>query len=272
MTVYNKIFTKILDSSIWLETDATRLVWLTLIASMDEHGIVQFASVKNLAHRTRVSEDAAIAAVKTLESPDPDSSDPDNEGRRIERIPGGWIVLNAKKYRDLVTRAVAQEKTRARVAKFRAKNNPDSGNADVTVVKRPVTPSEAVSETKAEAETPNPSSEAPPAEAKAPRPRNLVMDKLAEVCGMPPSEIGPVLAKRLQRVITTIKQSTPTVDPAQIERRAHNYHRMFPECKLTPEAMEKHWTVCSIESATATPFAQKPAIGVRPPPLVPAMR
>ncbi len=149
--MYNKIFTKILDSSIWLETDATRLVWLTLIASMDENGFVQFASVRNLAHRTRVSEEAATEAVKILESPDRDSSDPDNEGRRIERIPGGWIVLNAAKYRELVTRAVAQEKTRIRVARFRERHATETnGNADVTPVLRSVTPSEAVSGSKAD--------------------------------------------------------------------------------------------------------------------------
>ncbi len=146
--VYNKIFTKILDSSIWLETDATRLVWLTLIASMDENGFVQFASVRNLAHRTRVSEQAANEAVKILESTDKDSSDPENDGRRIERIPGGWIVLNAAKYRELVTRAVAQEKTRLRVARFREKKaNVTVGNAPVTScteTSRSETPSEAL--------------------------------------------------------------------------------------------------------------------------------
>lgn len=152
--MYNKIFTKILDSSIWLETDTTRLVWLTIIASMDEDGFVQFASIKNLAHRTRVSERAAAAAVKVLEGPDSNSSDPENEGRRIERVPGGWIVLNAPKYREIVTRAVAQEKTRLRVARFRQRNV-TACNAHVTASNVLVTPSEAVSEAKAVSSNPS---------------------------------------------------------------------------------------------------------------------
>jgi hypothetical protein len=144
--VYNKLFTKILDSSIWLETDSTRIVWLTLIAAMDETGFVQFASVANLAHRARVPEDAAVQAVQRLESPDKNSSDPDHEGRRIERVPGGWMILNAEKYRELVTRAIAQEKTRQRVARFRAKQHAvTNGNGDVTLCNESVTPSEAVS-------------------------------------------------------------------------------------------------------------------------------
>ena len=133
--MYNKIFTKILDSSIWLEPDATRLVWLTLIAGMDEDGFCQFASVANLAHRARVSLKAATAAVATLEGPDVNSSDPDFDGRRIERAAGGWIVLNAAKYRELVTRVVQRERTRERVRKHRATKSNDTetgSNASVT--------------------------------------------------------------------------------------------------------------------------------------------
>ena len=52
--MYNKLFTKILDSSIWLEPSGTRIIWLTMIAAMDENGFVQFASVANLAHRARI--------------------------------------------------------------------------------------------------------------------------------------------------------------------------------------------------------------------------
>ena len=117
--MYNKIFTKILDSSIWLESDTTRVVWITMIAAMDETGFCQFASVANLAHRARVNPEMAETAVATLEGPDPNSSDPDNEGRRIERVPGGWIVLNAEKYRAIVSRATGQEGTRRRVQAFR---------------------------------------------------------------------------------------------------------------------------------------------------------
>ena len=143
--MYNKLFTKILDSSIWLESDHTRIVWLTLIAAMDETGFAQFASVANLAHRAIVPVSAAEESVKRLEGPDANSSDTDHEGRRIERVPGGWMVLNAHKYRELVTRAVSQERTRARVAKHRAKMK--GSNADVTAANGSVTPSEAKTDT-----------------------------------------------------------------------------------------------------------------------------
>lgn len=141
--MYNKIFTKILDSSIWLETDATRLVWITMLAAMDEDGFCQFASVANLARRAVVDLDKAEEAVRVLESPDKNSADPDNEGRRIERVPGGWMVLNAGKYRELVTRIISREQTRVRVARHRMRNAP------VTHSNKKVTPSEALSESEA---------------------------------------------------------------------------------------------------------------------------
>lgn len=117
--MYNKLFTKILDSSIWLESTPTRIVWLTMIAVMDEVGFAQFASVGNVAHRARVTLEEANKALHTLESPDPASSDPANGGKRLQRLPGGWLVLNAEKHRAIVSRVVVQEQTRARVRKFR---------------------------------------------------------------------------------------------------------------------------------------------------------
>ena len=146
--MYNKLFTKILDSSIWLESDSTRIVWLTLLSAMDEDGFAQFASVANLAHRARVAPEACAEAVKCLENPDANSADPDHEGRRIERVNGGWIILNAEKYRLMVTRVIAREQTRERVRRFRAKTR----NAIVTDSNDKVTPSEAYTETETEAE------------------------------------------------------------------------------------------------------------------------
>ena len=110
-----------------------------------------FASTKNVAARARVTTEQAESAIQAFESPDPDSGDPENDGRRIERFPGGWLVLNAHKYRAIVTKAVARERTRERVAKFRAKK--EECNADVTKCNVPVTPSDAEAYADTESET-----------------------------------------------------------------------------------------------------------------------
>lgn len=146
--MYNKLFTKILDSSIWLEAMPTRLVWLTMIAAMDEDGFVACASPANLAHRAIVPLEDTERALETLEGPDKNSSDSDREGRRIERVPGGWIVLNAKKYQQIVTRSIARERTNERVRKHRERKAKASKcNADVTACNASVTPSDTYSDT-----------------------------------------------------------------------------------------------------------------------------
>lgn len=139
--MYNKLFTKILDSTIWLESDATRLVWITFLAVMDEDGFVALSAVGNVAARARVSVEAAEGAIKALESPDRSDPSQDHEGRRIERVPYGWMVLNATKYRELVARQTARESNRERVRRHRARNAPVTPR---NVVSRPDTQSEAV--------------------------------------------------------------------------------------------------------------------------------
>jgi hypothetical protein len=118
---------------------------------MDEDGNAMFACVDNLAIRARVTVEQAEAAVRAFEAPDPKSGDPDNDGRRIERFPGGWHVLNAHKYRAMVTKTIIREQTRVRTARWRAKQSVTQSDAHVTHSNENVTPSEAVSEAVSEA-------------------------------------------------------------------------------------------------------------------------
>jgi len=141
--MYNKLFTKILDSSIWLAPDATRIVWITMIAAMDEDGFVQFATPANVAAGARVSNESAEKALAELEAPEPSTANFEDDGRRIERVPGGWMVLNAPKYRDMVLRVAIREQTRQRVARHRAEKKGSVGNAPVTPVYGFVTQSRA---------------------------------------------------------------------------------------------------------------------------------
>lgn len=141
--MYNKLFTKILDSTIWLESDSTRLVWITFLAVMDEDGFVALSSIGNVSARARVSLEDTERAIKDLESPDKLDPSQDHDGRRIERVPYGWMVLNSTKYREIVIRENAKAKNRDRVAKYRAKR----GNAKVMVSNEKVMPSVAVTET-----------------------------------------------------------------------------------------------------------------------------
>lgn len=142
--MYNKLFTKILDSSIWLENNHVRLVWITFLAMMDQDGTVALSGIGNVASRTRITEDEAEEAIKILESPDPRNPGQEHDGQRIERVPGvGWIVLNSSKYRDIIRADEVRAKTRERVKRHRLKT---SCNGVVTACNDLVTPSEAEAE------------------------------------------------------------------------------------------------------------------------------
>jgi hypothetical protein len=144
-----KVYEKILDSSIWGQSSDTRIVWITMLAMSDAEGNVA-ASIGGIARRAAVSLEAAQSAIQYLESPDEESPEDEYEGRRIERVPGGWVILKRSEYRDKQTQA--QQRTAERVrnhrrAKSEQSNAPalpgSSRNGDVTpcnAVKRPVTP------------------------------------------------------------------------------------------------------------------------------------
>lgn len=106
---WTKLFSSIVTSSIWCEDDKTFRVWVALLALSDQEGIVE-GSVPGLANLCRLQPAEMRAALEKLASPDPDSRSPEFEGRRIEKIEGGWRLLNYEKYRQ---KAVAGEGSRA---------------------------------------------------------------------------------------------------------------------------------------------------------------
>ena len=144
--MYNKLFTKILDSSIWLEPASTRVVWITFLAAMDRDGYAHFSAMGNLAQRAMVTLEEAERAVAVLEAPDRESGDPTSEGRRIERVPGGWVVINAGKHRDLITAELRREQTRERVRLHRERKRTVTPVTHVANSNDLVAPSEALSE------------------------------------------------------------------------------------------------------------------------------
>jgi len=115
------LFASLLTSSVWDTDIETRVVWITLLALKDQDGFARVATVEGLARLARVSVEGARKAVEILTSPDPESSDPEHDGRRIERAPGGWVVLNAKKYDDLGSEQHRRETVRVNVANYRAR-------------------------------------------------------------------------------------------------------------------------------------------------------
>ena len=95
---FTKLSSGILASTVWQEPSSTRIVWITMLALADKNGYVA-ASIPGLAHIARVSIAETEAALAAFMAPDPYSRTPDNEGRRIEAVAGGWRLLNHGIYR-----------------------------------------------------------------------------------------------------------------------------------------------------------------------------
>ena len=97
---FTKLFSSITESTVWCESHATRIVWITMLAMADRKGRVS-ASVPGLANRARVTLEECEHALSRFMEPDRYSRTPDNDGRRIEKIDGGWVLLNYAKYREM---------------------------------------------------------------------------------------------------------------------------------------------------------------------------
>jgi len=99
MSPFVKLDCTILDKSIWNESPETVKVWITLLAMANSSGIVE-ASVPGISVRSRISLKETDAALHKFQEPDEWSSNPDNEGRRILKINGGFEILNYSIYRE----------------------------------------------------------------------------------------------------------------------------------------------------------------------------
>jgi hypothetical protein len=129
---YAKLFSSILDSTVWQENKETRLVWVTMLAMKDRRQIVE-ASVPGLAKRAGVDLKECEDALNRLKSPDPYSRSKENEGRRIKDVDGGWLILNGEKYRDAMSAEVrrAYKAKKQKEYRDRAKiARPTSTNAE----------------------------------------------------------------------------------------------------------------------------------------------
>ena len=69
------------DSSIWLEDNATRIVWITLLPVMNGNRSCRFADSANVA---RASSAAGGTALKRFEGPDPLTPEDENQVRHIK--------------------------------------------------------------------------------------------------------------------------------------------------------------------------------------------
>lgn len=120
--MYAKIFTQIFDSSI-VEDPELRFTFMDLLVLADVNGVVDMTH-EAISRRTNRPLDVILKTIKQLESPDPRSRTPDDNGIRIVRLDDhrdwGWEILNYQRFRELASEEQRREKTKLRLRKFRS--------------------------------------------------------------------------------------------------------------------------------------------------------
>lgn len=134
MNGYTKLFGTIVTSTVWELDSDVRVVWITMLAMCDQHGEVM-ASVPGLAKVAGVSREACERALATFMAPDPDSRTTDFEGRRIEKVDGGWLLLNHAKYRKQMS--IEERRLRDAERKRTVRMSADSPHVSASVRTRP---------------------------------------------------------------------------------------------------------------------------------------
>jgi hypothetical protein len=126
--MYSKLFSTLIHSSLWREPIHVRILFVTLLSIADSEGFV-YGSRPGLEAAANIRYDPEKGDVDpwtVLLSPDPNSSDllrnPANEGRRIERVPGGYRILNFLYYHSLRDRDARREQNRRAKRKERQQN------------------------------------------------------------------------------------------------------------------------------------------------------
>lgn len=97
--MYVKVFSDLLGSSLWAMDAETCKVWITMLMMAEWDGLVR-ATAPGISHEARIPIEKTREAIAVFEAPDPDSRTPDNDGRRIQRVDGGYQIVNYIKYRE----------------------------------------------------------------------------------------------------------------------------------------------------------------------------
>ena len=122
---YSKLHSTVVNSSLWSQSLAARVLFVSLLAVCDQDGVA-CGSKSGLTRQANIPPEDAEEAWRVLLSPDAESSDgiraPENEGRRIEPVAGGFRLLNFAYYRGLRNEDERRRQNKEAQERFRDKH------------------------------------------------------------------------------------------------------------------------------------------------------
>jgi len=127
MNTWTPLFSKIVDSSVWTEPDNVVKVFLTMMALKDADQVVRYNAFA-IGQRAHKTEAEVLAALKVLGAPDKKRIEPQpHEGRRVEKVADGWLLLNGQYYEDLMRSINRRAYKAGKQREYRAKSKPLPG-------------------------------------------------------------------------------------------------------------------------------------------------
>jgi hypothetical protein len=109
----------IVESSLWDEPAHVAKLWFTVLALKDRDEVVRYDD-RRLYRMAKLPVEQFREALEVLLSPD--KSDPfeqPHEGRRMERHPEGFLVLNGAKYQEEMVKSNARMREAMKKARYR---------------------------------------------------------------------------------------------------------------------------------------------------------
>ena len=123
--MFVKLDCNIIFKSIWAEDSDTCKVWITMLAMASSDGLVE-AAVTGIASVAKVSIKNAQIAIEKFLAPDKLSTNPTNDGRRIERISEGYKILNYEVYRQKDHTATARQRRHRELSRVTGVTSPST--------------------------------------------------------------------------------------------------------------------------------------------------
>jgi hypothetical protein len=133
---YTPIFREFTTSSMWAKSCEERCVWLWMLLNADPEGFVP-GTIPGLAIAANVELKETRKAIAAFMAPDPDSNTQTNKGRRLEKVPHGWRILNFEYWRELAK----HEAEKARKRKWANANGKRPPAANDNAAPKPLAPS-----------------------------------------------------------------------------------------------------------------------------------
>ena len=128
MNTWAPLWSGIVDSSIWQEDDSVRIIFVTMLAKKDSDHVVR-ASAFNIGKWANKTEKEVLSALKVLQSPDKRRIEKQPfDGRRVEKVEDGWLILNGETYRKMVSEEMRKARLRRAQTAYREKKKKVRGD------------------------------------------------------------------------------------------------------------------------------------------------